>query len=55
VSYIAETGAHAGITFDELHTFIIAPGAVRLPSSLVHPLQLYPHFIQYQEARRNAA
>jgi hypothetical protein len=55
VSFIAETGAHAGTSFDELHTFIIAPSAVRLPSSIVHPLQLYPHFIQYQEARRTAA
>jgi hypothetical protein len=55
VSFIGETGAHAGTSFDELHTFIIAPGAVRLPPSLVHPLQLYPHFVQYQEARRNAA
>jgi hypothetical protein len=55
VSYIAETGAHAGATFDELHTFIIAPSAVRLPPSIVHPLQLYPHFVQYQEARRNSA
>jgi Type I phosphodiesterase / nucleotide pyrophosphatase len=55
VSYIGETGAHAGPSFEELHTFIIAPTGVRVPASIVHPLQLYPHFIQYQEARRNAA
>jgi hypothetical protein len=55
VSFIGETGAHAGPTFDELHTFIIAPAGIRLPHTIVHPLQLYPHFVQYQEARRTAA
>ena len=55
VSFIAETGAHAGTTFDELHTFIIAPRDVRLPAAIVHPLQLYPHFVQYQGARRTSA
>ena len=55
VSFIAETGAHAGASFDELHTFIIAPRDVRLPASIVHPLQLYPHFVQYQGARRTSA
>ncbi len=55
VSFIAETGAHAGTTFDELHTFIIAPRGVQLPAAIVHPLQLYPHFVQYQGARRTSA
>jgi len=55
VSFIGETGAHAGPSFDEMHTFIIAPAGVRLPAPIVHPLQLYPHFAQYQEARRAAA
>jgi hypothetical protein len=50
VSFIAETGAHAGPTADELHTFVVAPPGVELPAPLVHPLQLYPHFVRYQGA-----
>jgi hypothetical protein len=50
VSYVAETGAHAGPSEDEMHAFIIAPAAVTLPEALTHPLQLYPHFVRYQGA-----
>lgn len=50
VSFIAERGAHAGPSAEELHTFIIAPPGVTLPSPITHPLDLYPHFVGYQEA-----
>jgi hypothetical protein len=50
VSFIAETGAHAGPTADEMQTFIVAPPGVTLPEPITHPLQLYPHFAQYQDA-----
>jgi hypothetical protein len=50
VSFIAEIGAHAGPTYDEMHTFIIAPPGVVLPEPITHPLQLYPHFVRYQAA-----
>jgi hypothetical protein len=48
VSYIPEIGAHAGPSEDELHTFIVAPVDVALPSPLRHPLQLYDVFVRYQ-------
>jgi Type I phosphodiesterase / nucleotide pyrophosphatase len=47
VSFIAEHGAHAGASPEELHTFIIHPAEVRLPVPLDHPVQLYPHFAGY--------
>src|SRR6266850_1692279 len=49
VSYIAEAGAHAGPSPEELHTFVLAPPAARLPEPLDHPVQLYPHFVRYLE------
>jgi hypothetical protein len=49
VSYIAEAGAHAGPSPEELHTFVVAPPAARLPEPLTHPIQLYPHFVRYVE------
>ncbi|PYO26402.1 MAG: hypothetical protein DMD85_00105 [Candidatus Rokuibacteriota bacterium] len=49
VSYIAEAGAHAGPSPQELHTFVVAPPGVRLPEPLNHPIQLYPHFVRYVE------
>jgi hypothetical protein len=56
VSFIAEAGAHAGPGFDEMHTFVVHPSRVVLPSPLVHPVQLYDHFIRYQsETQREAA
>jgi hypothetical protein len=54
VSYVAETGAHAGATPEEMHTFVVAPPGVVLPSPLTHAVQLYPHFAAYQEASRAA-
>src|SRR5215472_10450204 len=49
VSYIAEAGAHAGPSPDELQTFIVALAPVDVPS-ITHPMELYPLFIAYQEA-----
>ena len=48
VSYIAEVGAHAGPSPDELHTFIVAPSDVAIPM-ITHPVELYELFITYQE------
>jgi hypothetical protein len=48
VSFIAEVGAHAGPSPEEMQTFIVAPPAVRLPDPITHPLQLYAHFVAYQ-------
>jgi hypothetical protein len=49
VSFIPEMGSHAGPSADEMHTFIISPATVTLPTSISHPAQLYDHFIHYQE------
>jgi hypothetical protein len=49
VSFIPEMGAHAGPSATELHTFIVHPENVTLPSPITHPIQLYDHFIRYQE------
>ena len=48
VSFVNETGAHAGPTEDEMQTFIVTPPGVTLSTPITHPLQLYPHFVQYQ-------
>jgi hypothetical protein len=48
VSFVAETGAHAGPTEDEMHTFIVTPPGVTMVLPITHPLQLYPHFVRYQ-------
>lgn len=50
VSFIAEVGAHAGPTADEMQTFIVTPPGVALAGPITHPLQLYPHFARYQDA-----
>jgi hypothetical protein len=50
VSFINERGAHAGPSPDELKTFIIVPRHITLPSPITHPIQLYGHFVAYQEA-----
>jgi hypothetical protein len=55
ISFIAEIGAHAGPSQEELHTFVIAAARAPLPESISHPLQLYPYFMAYQERRRTAA
>ena len=49
VSFIPEVGAHAGPSPEELHTFIVRPSNVTLPSPITHPVQLYEHFVRYQE------
>jgi hypothetical protein len=49
VSFIAEAGAHAGPTADEMHAFILTPSGASLPESITHPLQLYPIFARYGE------
>jgi len=49
VSFIPEAGAHAGPSPEELHTFLVAPPAVRVPGPITHPVQLYAHFVAYQE------
>jgi hypothetical protein len=33
---------------EELHTFLIHPSSVKVPTPITHPVQLYPHFAQYQ-------
>ena len=53
-SFVAETGAHAGPSQDELHTFILGPAGAALPESVQHPIELYPFFMTYQETRRAA-
>ena len=50
VSFIGEVGAHAGPSEDEMRAFIVTPPGVTLPGAITHPLQLYPHFVRYQEA-----
>jgi hypothetical protein len=49
VSFIREHGAHAGPGASEMHTFIVRPAKVTLPSPISHPVQLYDHFIRYQQ------
>jgi type I phosphodiesterase/nucleotide pyrophosphatase len=53
VSFVPEMGAHAGPSSTELHTFIVRPARVTLPSPIKHPVQLYDHFIRYQERSTN--
>jgi hypothetical protein len=48
VSFVAEVGAHAGPSADELHTFLIHPPGVTVPTPITHPVQLYPYFARYQ-------
>ena len=50
VSYVPEIGAHAGPSYDELHTFLIHPRAAEVPGALTHPVQLYPFFLGYRDA-----
>ncbi|HEX9818308.1 MAG TPA: hypothetical protein VGD07_01670, partial [Methylomirabilota bacterium] len=50
VSFVAEIGAHAGPTADEMQTFLVTPPGVTLAAPITHPLQLYPAFVRYQEA-----
>ena len=55
VSYIPEIGAHAGPSYEEMHTFLVAPRRVALPAALTHPVQLYGVFMRYQPAETLAA
>jgi hypothetical protein len=48
VSFVAEVGAHAGPSTDEMQTFMIHSRAVTVPTPITHPVQLYPHFARYQ-------
>ena len=50
VSFVPEVGAHAGTSYDELHTFVIHPPTVTLPSAITHPTELYAHFVRAQAA-----
>jgi len=50
VTFIRETGAHAGTTQEEMQTFIVSPPRVVMPEPITHPLQLYPHFVRYHDA-----
>ena len=50
VSYVPEVSAHAGTSYDELHTFLIHPRGVDVPSPVAHPIELYPVFLRYQDA-----
>jgi len=49
VTFIRETGAHAGTTHEEMHTFVVSPPQVTMPEPITHPLQLYPHFVRYHD------
>jgi hypothetical protein len=48
VSFVAEVGAHAGPSTDEMQTFLIHSRGVTVPTPITHPVQLYPHFARYQ-------
>jgi hypothetical protein len=48
VSFVAEVGAHAGPSTDEMQTFLIHSPDVTVPTPITHPVQLYPHFARYQ-------
>ena len=50
ISYIPETGAHAGPSPDELYTFVVCGPSVTLPVPIEHPVELYPHFLDYRAA-----
>lgn len=47
VSYLAETGAHAGPSVEEMHTFLVAPAGSPLTRAIRHPVELYPLFAAY--------
>ena len=49
VSYIAEIGAHAGTSPEEMSTFIVHPTGAPLPEHIAHPIELYPFCMRYQE------
>jgi len=55
VSYIAEVGAHAGFSRDEMETFVVAPPASPLREPVTHPVELYAHFVAYRDRGGQAA
>jgi hypothetical protein len=50
VSFLPESGAHAGPSRDEMHTFIVHPARVAMPSPIHDPIQLYDHFMRHRQA-----
>jgi type I phosphodiesterase/nucleotide pyrophosphatase len=52
VSFIPEVGAHAGLSPEEMHTFIVHPANIILPSPIDHPVALYGHFVRYRDTER---
>jgi hypothetical protein len=54
VSFLSELGSHAGPSATEMQTFILRPAGVTLPKDITHPVQLYNHFIRYQDAMSRA-
>src|SRR6266508_3441891 len=46
VSYIAEIGAHAGTSPEEMSTFIVYPTGAPLPERIGHPIELYRFFMR---------
>ncbi|MGH7393775.1 MAG: alkaline phosphatase family protein, partial [Candidatus Rokuibacteriota bacterium] len=48
VSYVAEIGAHAGASPEEMECFVLCRPGSGLPEPITHPTQLYPHFTAYQ-------
>ncbi|HSE92158.1 MAG TPA: alkaline phosphatase family protein [Methylomirabilota bacterium] len=48
ISYVAEIGAHAGPSPEEMECFVLCRPGIGLPEPLTHPTQLYPHFAAYQ-------
>ncbi len=50
ISYVPETGAHAGASSDELYTFVVCGRGITLPTPIGHPVELYPHFLDYRVA-----
>lgn len=49
VSFLREHGTHAGPGSDEMQTFILSPPGITLPTPIMHPTQLYEHFIRYSD------
>jgi hypothetical protein len=55
VSFIGEQGGHAGPSTDEMQTFIVYPAHVAMSLPILHPVQLYDHFIGYRRPVRGRA
>ena len=55
VSFIAEQGAHAGPTPEEMQTFVVHPADAAIPSPVLHPVQLYDVFVRYRRGAHSLA